>query len=155
MVRLERRRTRISNSEIRRAVVRHLLRNITLFFVLATSLGFLVHFLSDPLRETASYRSWLWTANGPYLVVFLLLLPIFVRDTVRLVNRIAGPWFRLRAALRAVNAGEDPGLLRFRQGDFGHELAAEFNVLVERLRQAESEVKQREAGSVPQEMTQY
>jgi hypothetical protein len=140
---------RISNSEVRRAVVRHLLRNITLFFILATLLGFLVQFFADPLRESASYRTWLWTANGPYLVVFLLLLPIFVRDTVRLVNRIAGPWYRLRAALQAINAGEDPGPLRFRRGDFGHELAAEFNVLVERLHRAESELRQHEPVSAP------
>jgi hypothetical protein len=86
----------------------------------------------------------LWTANGPYLVVFLMLLPIFLRDTVRLVNRVAGPWCRLRSVLQAINEGRDPGPLRFRDGDFGQDVAAEFNELMERLHRAESQVEQRE-----------
>jgi hypothetical protein len=144
MARVGRRRVRISSTQIQRAVVRHLMRNILLFFVLATLLGFVVQIFSDPFREAAWYRRWLWTANGPYLVVFLLLLPVFIRDTLQLVNRVAGPWCRLRSVLRAINQGGDPGPLRFRDGDFGQDLAAEFNELMERLHRAESQVGQRE-----------
>lgn len=63
------------------------------------------------------------------LVTFLCLLPYFMLDTYKLTNRFAGPIYRLRNTIRSLVRGEQVAPLKFRQGDFWHDLAEEFNSL--------------------------
>ena len=38
----------------------------------------------------------LWWSQGPFLLVMVFLLPVFVMDAIKLSHRFAGPIFSLR-----------------------------------------------------------
>ncbi len=67
------------------------------------------------------------------LVVFLAFLPYFVYDTFKLTNRFAGPMFRLRRTLKSIADGAPLRPLKFRKGDFWHDVANDFNRMATRL----------------------
>ena len=52
----------------------------------------------------------------------VFLLPVFVVDTIKISHRFAGPIFSLRRTMREVAEGKPPRKLKFREGDFWHEL---------------------------------
>jgi hypothetical protein len=70
-----------------------------------------------------------WLRLGPAVVCAVLFLPVVIYDFLRVSNRLVGPVLRLRRALRALANGEHVEPLQFRDGDFWHEFADEFNAL--------------------------
>ena len=48
----------------------------------------------------------------------VILLPVFLYDTVKLSNRFAGPVIRLRRAMQAISQGNAVEKLQFRENDF-------------------------------------
>ena len=78
------------------------------------------------------------------IVVATLLIPVFLRDTLRLSNRFAGPMFRLRQAIECLSAGKENRPLKFRKKDFWQPVADKFNLVineVEALRQRNQELE--------------
>jgi hypothetical protein len=63
----------------------------------------------------------------------LLFLPLVAVDVVRLSHRFVGPMVRLRRTLRELGCGQRVEPIRFRDGDFWQEVAAEFNAVIERV----------------------
>ena len=57
------------------------------------------------------------------------MLPILLLDVLITSNRFAGPLYRLRRSMRALAAGEHVQPVVFRDGDFWHEIADEFNAV--------------------------
>ncbi len=80
------------------------------------------------------YRCWMQT--GPALVASVLLLPLVLIDTLRASNRFVGPICRLQHAMRKLADGHDVAKLEFREGDFWHESAEQFNRLAAELHTA-------------------
>lgn len=76
-----------------------------------------------------------WMRFGPSMIVLGLLAPIFALDLVRLSHRFAGPILRLRGVMREGVAGRPIEHVQFREGDFWHEFADEFNTFVARLQE--------------------
>ena len=75
----------------------------------------------------------LWWTQGPFLLVMVFLLPVFVVDTIKLSHRFAGPIFSLRRAIREIAQGKTPRKLKFRRRDFWHDLAEDYNAMLLRL----------------------
>ena len=69
----------------------------------------------------------------PFFVINLALIPAFIRDTLKVTNRFAGPISRLRKALRLAADGEPVDRLTFRETDFWSEVAKDFNRVVDRI----------------------
>jgi hypothetical protein len=69
----------------------------------------------------------------PLLAAFLLMLPVVLRDLTRLTNRFAGPVYSLKRAMRELREGKLRAELKFRKGDYWHDLADEFNALAKQL----------------------
>ncbi|MDX1946843.1 MAG: hypothetical protein SFU86_15685 [Pirellulaceae bacterium] len=88
---------------------------------------------SGPPRRSAEVAHELYLRYAPALVASLLVLPLVMIDVVRLSNRFVGPIVRLRGALRRMGAGEQVAPIKFRDGDFWHELADSFNLAARRL----------------------
>jgi hypothetical protein len=63
------------------------------------------------------------------LVAGMLMLPMILFDVLQITNRIAGPIDRLRHSIRALSRGEHVQPIQFRDSDFWHEVAQEFNQL--------------------------
>lgn len=70
------------------------------------------------------------------LLASLVLLPILLRDVLKLSHRWVGPVYRLRAALRTLSRGEVISEVKFREGDFWHELADDLNAVAAELERA-------------------
>ncbi|QDS95382.1 hypothetical protein FF011L_41780 [Roseimaritima multifibrata] len=101
--------------------------------------------LADTSIGTATLNALI--SQTPMLLLLLILMPIFVYDTLKLSNRFAGPITRLRGSIAQLSAGETTRPLKFRDGDFWQEMADEFNVLRERLESLEAENRRQSSRS--------
>jgi hypothetical protein len=89
--------------------------------------------LTGPVRPFHAHVSEIGERFGPTFIASLILLPLVIVDIMRFSNRFVGPLVRLRRALRALGRGEQVSPLRFRDGDFWHEFAGEFNAVAKRI----------------------
>jgi hypothetical protein len=112
----------------RRVVVHWIAFGACLTVVLAAMQAF-----QYPLASLDEHLALFPRRNGLTFLVLLLLMPAFMWDTVRLSHRFAGPVLRLRRMMKELAAGEDPGELHFRDGDFWRDLGDSFNGIRARL----------------------
>ena len=127
------RRQKFIDSKVQGALARRIIFHWLVFMAVASVAAFLLQALSDPFRPAGEHIENLWNTHGPFLVVMVFLLPVFVIDTIKISHRFAGPIYSLRRAMREVADGQPPHKLQFRQGDFWHELADEYNAMIARL----------------------
>lgn len=79
----------------------------------------------------------------PLLAVLFVMVPVFIRDTLKLSNRFAGPMYRLRTGLAAVNDPANPieevRPIKLREGDFWSAAADDYNKVLDRMKQLTAE----------------
>ncbi|MCC9603940.1 hypothetical protein LOC67_25595 [Stieleria sp. JC731] len=78
----------------------------------------------------------------PFFIITMAMIPAFVWDTLKLSHRFAGPMVRLRNTLKDIKAGRSVPPLKFRDNDFWHEIASNFNDVMEMRRGNDSEPKE-------------
>ena len=124
------------DSEVQGALVRRVIAHWAAFAAtLAVILG-AVQFFANPLASFDEHLALFPRRHGLTFITLVLLLPAFLWDTARLSHRFSGPVLRLRRMMKELASGEDPGELRFRDGDFWMELGDHFNGIRSRLVQA-------------------
>lgn len=99
-------------------------------------------FITPGIATLVKFRDELPSLIGAILVApiaSLLVLPVVLYDLLKLSNRFAGPMFRLRRLMGQVADGEKIEPVRFRQGDYWHDFAEEFNRLLEKIETAEED----------------
>lgn len=130
------------------AIARRIICHWALFLGCLISISLMVRLMFSA-GDKPFAESLLAAARGqvPILVVMFFLMPVFVRDTLKMSNRFAGPMYRLRTALSKMSRGETVSTINFRTGDFWQEAAADFNTLaskyelaVKRCEELESEL---------------
>lgn len=84
-------------------------------------------------------------AFGPALIAAVVLLPLVLLDAVRFSHRFAGPMTRLRNEAERLANGEKIAPIKFRDGDYWNDLAAEFNRMADQI--AANRSNQREAAT--------
>jgi hypothetical protein len=82
----------------------------------------------------------IWIKYSPAMLFVAALTPIMAFDFIRLSNRFAGPLVRLRRTMRDLGQGESVEPVVLRRSDFWREFADEFNAVITRVRQLESEL---------------
>ena len=127
------RRQKFIDSKVQGALARRIIFHWLVFLAVASVAALLLQVLSDPFRPAGDHLENLWFTHGPFLVVMVFLLPVFVIDTVKISHRFAGPIYSLRRSMREVADGQPPRKLQFREGDFWHELATDYNAMLSRL----------------------
>ena len=130
--------------QVQGALVKRLTCHWIGFFAVAAVIAFSLQVLANPFRPMSQHLQQLWWTQGPFLLVMVFLLPVFIVDTIRLSNRFAGPIYRLRQTIRGLAEGEPVRPLRFRDFDFWHGLAEDFNHMVDRLSNSEAETEDEE-----------
>jgi hypothetical protein len=85
--------------------------------------------LTGPARLFYYHFDDMWFYYGPALIASVLVLPVVVIDIIHLSNRFTGPMLRLRRSMRALVRGEHVEPIRFRDRDFWHDFAEEFNAM--------------------------
>jgi len=73
------------------------------------------------------------TDTAILFVVFLLLFPYFMYDSIKVTNRFAGPMYRLKVTIRALASGAPFHGLHFRVGDYWQDVAKDFNTMMARI----------------------
>ncbi len=132
MPKADRKKTYIDH-KVQGALVRRLVFHWVALFFVASLLSFCLQMLTKPFQTMGEHVQQLWWTHGPFLLVLLCLLPVFVLDTIKLSHRFVGPIYRLRQSIRYIAEGNPPPRLKFRDFDFWQGLAQDFNLMVDRL----------------------
>jgi methyl-accepting chemotaxis protein len=128
--------------QVQGALVRRMVLHWVAFVGVSAGVAFCLQVLSNPFQPVSEHAQQLWWTHGPFLLVLLFMLPVFVVDVIKLSHRFAGPIFRLRRVVRDLAEGKSYEPLKFRDFDYWQALAEDFNVMVERLqKQATPTVK--------------
>jgi hypothetical protein len=135
---IPRRKKHYVDSCVQGALTRRILFHWLSFMLVTSLVAFILQVLTNPFRPLAVHLQELWWAQGPFLLVLVFLLPVFIVDTIKLSHRFAGPIFSLRRAIREVAQGEAPRRLSFRRRDFWHDLAEDYNAMLVRFGALES-----------------
>jgi hypothetical protein len=114
-------------------LARRIIGHWLVFLLVAAFASFVLQVLSNPFRPVAEHVQELWWTHGPFLLVMVFLLPVFIVDTIKISHRFAGPVYSLRRALREIADGKPPRKLKFRKYDFWHELAEDYNAALSKL----------------------
>jgi hypothetical protein len=128
-----RRKKRFIDTSVQGALTRRIIFHWLVFMLATSVVAFVLQVLADPFRGVSSHLKDLWWTQGPFLLVMVFLLPVFVMDAVKLSHRFAGPIFSLRRSMRSVTEGEKPRKLKFRQRDFWQDLAEDYNAMLSKL----------------------
>jgi hypothetical protein len=105
-----------------------------LFLVCLVSVGGMVRVMASAGAQSFG-ESWkaALIAQVPILGVMFFMLPVFLRDTLKMSNRFAGPMYRLRTSLSALSEHGTTRPIKFRDGDFWQEAAGDFNVVLDQM----------------------
>jgi hypothetical protein len=93
--------------------------------------------VTGPARMFYTHFDDMWFHYGPAAVASLLLLPLVAIDIVRLSNRFAGPMLRLRRAMGELAQGRHVEPVEFRDDDYWHDFAEQFNAVARRVESLE------------------
>ena len=121
------------DASVQGSLARRIIGHWLVFLLVAALISFVLQVLSNPFRPLSNHAQELWWTHGPFLLVMVFLLPVFVVDTIKISHRFAGPVYSLRRALREIAEGKPPRKLKFRRHDFWHELADDYNAMLLRL----------------------
>lgn len=113
--------------------------HFVIFLCAGAAFGVINQFLLNPFGGVEENLTVFLRHSAPFLLAFVCLLPIFVRDTLTLSNRIAGPIHNLRKTIQSHVDG-DSGVqpLRFRKKDFWPDLPVAFNAMMSKSLRADS-----------------
>jgi len=128
-----RRSKKFIDANVQGSLARRIIFHWLLFLMVAALASFILQVLSNPFRPLAAHFRDIWWTHGPFLLVLLFLLPVFVVDSIKLSHRFAGPIYNLRRAMRDIVQGQSPRKLKFRRHDFWHDVAEEYNAMLLKL----------------------
>jgi sensor histidine kinase YesM len=74
---------------------------------------------------------------GPVLTTSVFVVPLIILDCIRMSNRFAGPVNRLHREIKQIANGQEAARIRLRKGDHWHEVADDFNRMLERIKKEE------------------
>lgn len=118
--------------DVQGALVRRLFLHWGLFVLNVFLMGAFVQIVGNPSLALADNCQQIFRNQMPFLFIMLLMLPMFVFDTISLSNRFVGPVYKLRSAMQALKRGEAVQPIFFRKGDFWTGLAEDFNAVLAR-----------------------
>ena len=132
------RNRRFVDAQVQGALVRRTLIHWCVFFAATLVASVILHVLTQPLLDGGSATQTFLERYGLVFLLLIVMLPVFVIDTIKMSNRFAGPVRRLRTNLMLLAAGEPGELLDFREDDYWQELAQNYNRVRERLLEADA-----------------
>lgn len=123
------------------ALARRLIWQWIAFLSIGCIVGFSFQVIVDPFVPLDQTLKNVWSNQGPFLIVALLLIPFFISDSITLSHRFVGPVVRLRSDLRRLIEAKDVAdapIMKLRPSDMWQELAFEYNRIRERCLELQS-----------------
>ena len=118
------------DNSVQGALLRRLFLHWGLFVINVCLMGAFVQFVGNPTAAISDNFQQIFRNQLPFLFIMLLMIPMFVFNTISLSNRFVGPIYKLRNALNRLKRGEAIEPLHFRKGDFWQGLAEDFNAVM-------------------------
>ena len=97
--------------------------------------------IGNPFED--QFQSY-WSRYGGTLLILASLTPVFVYDSIKLTNRLAGPLHRLRRGLKALARGEEGELVTSRSNDFWRDMVEDYNRVRDRIAAADKTFSERD-----------
>ena len=116
------------DTEVQGGLIRRVALHWIVFFILNTlALTLWIRLFEQPDADWNTTFHDTLRRFLPFFVITMALIPAFVWDTLKLSHRFAGPITRLHSTLRDMKAGRAVAPLKFRENDYWHEIASNFN----------------------------
>lgn len=129
----------VVNAKVQWTLALRVVLHFFIFVCAGAVFGLINQVLADPFGGLKENLFVFWKHSGPIVLALVCLMPIFIRDTLTLSNRIAGPIHNLHGTCQRLADGEaDVPPLKFRDNDMWDDLPELFNRMTERLRVGES-----------------
>lgn len=130
-----RRKTNLVDPETQISLLKRISIHWVSFIAANTVALFFWHkmFEADPAQSWGQMVFPFLQTYAPFFLISAALLPIFLRDTLKLSNRFAGPIQRLRRGMAALAEGSHVKPISFRKGDFMQGIATDFNQVIQRV----------------------
>ncbi len=129
-----RRSRRFIDRKVQTALIYQVLKHwLLLLFVAFTLLSFLTLLFGNSEGPFVHQIQMVWSRHAMFLVIALLITPIYIRDVICLSHRFVGPVLRVRQELQCVAKGEPAHPIVLRKNDFWQELATDFNAALETM----------------------
>jgi hypothetical protein len=133
-MRSNQRKREFIDSRVQGALVLQVLRQWVLFFLATFVLLLGIEYMfGEPGWSIRDHISALWERCGLVYLAILVMLPAFLRDTVKLSHRFVGPVVRVRNELIRLADGQQVKPVQLRKRDYWHDLADAMNRVLERI----------------------
>ena len=144
------RKKAVADARVQYSLAMRVVLHFSIFIVAGAFFGVINQFLADPFAGVSENLWTFWSNSGPMMLALVCLMPVFVRDTLTLSNRVAGPIHNMRNVIRQLADGET-GVrpLKFRKGDFWDDIPDLFNRMTETLRSNSSTAAPERSESEP------
>ncbi len=115
-----------------------LVRQLVCHWVVASFVVFvfllIMQILSSPVKlPVSTHVADLFSKYGVLLVAVVAMFPVFMYDSIKLSNRIAGPMVSFRNSLTDLANGKAISKLHFRERDFWGDLGEQLNQVADRM----------------------
>lgn len=121
------------------ALARRLVFHYSVFLIGSCLFAFLLQILTNPFQPIAVTLKDLWWTQGPFILVGVCLIPVFVNDTIKLSHRFVGPIARVHGVVRQSTLGKQVKAIKLRPGDFWSEFVDDFNMMLTRSNELNSD----------------
>lgn len=139
------RKKQVVNPRVQWTLALRVVLHFFVFICAGAIFGLINQFLLDPFGGLWNNLDAFARNSSPVLIALICLIPIFIRDTLTLTNRIAGPIYNMQNTMKRLTDGEDDvPQLRFRKQDMWEGLSDDFNSMVDTLREANGTTPQKE-----------
>lgn len=129
------RKKAVVNARVQWTLALRVVMHFFIFVCAGAVFGLINQFLLDPFGGLEGNLMAFARNCGPMLLALVCLMPIFIRDTLTLSNKIAGPIHNLKNKIRQISEGEtDVPPLKFRKGDMWDDMPELFNTMIDRLK---------------------
>ena len=121
------------DKQVQGILVWRLLTHWVVFVLAVTIVSVALQVLLHPLAELEQQMLQIRNMLVTFLAVSIVILPLFINDTIKLSHRFVGPVLRFRGAIRDVAEGKPFRPIVLLTGDFWTDFAEELNGVLSRV----------------------
>ncbi len=109
----DQRKKKYIDPKVQGSLARRLVFHYLIFLVGSSLFAFLLQVLTNPFNPISDTVREMWWTQGPFILVGVCLIPVFVNDTIKLSHRFVGPIVRVHGVVKRVLRAKKPPQLNF------------------------------------------
>jgi len=121
------------DKKVQGILIRRLMTHWVVFVIAVSVVSVILQVLFNPFADFEQQLMQIRNMLVTFLAVSIVVLPLFINDTIKLSHRFVGPVMRFRVAIREVAEGKQARPIVLRAGDFWNDFADELNAVLMRV----------------------